>query len=571
MSWLDRLFTKGYTQIQINGIAVPSENILNFVAGASAADNQSNARTDITFTAASFAAAGDLTGSNTSQQVVALTGSGGIVQVRGTAALQFGSATTTTAGYVRTPKLPGAGVGVDIVTARNYNDSLNLGVLGLWDDAGKDAMYLGGGPFGTITLCGIDLTTTLVAAYLTTSYDYVFQVDANGTTLGPATSTGTHLNFGNACSQDASAKIRVYPGNPTGYSVVSSRNQALTANFNVVGVFKSGTQDAVWVGDAGATGCGAELDITSSGYDFYMTSSHPLSVQATKVVVGPDLAAGLPLAFGSAPATAGTIRLPNNSSVYALSQNGLTNLQLLGLDSANNATFANTGVVAYHFGSTIIMQNASAEIARFNSTGMNLANGFAGLTIGNTNGIIGSGTNVLALVNGTAPSSNPSGGCFLYATAGRPIYRDSSGNVVTVGANRIVAVEQYADGGTWNTAVTTTSSGSFVNSAETITLATSLAVGDILVVHGRIATSVDAGCVNQTQVVVSENSGAVNTAKAETFFENGSGFLIYPFSFRHVITAAGTCTIVVQTRKTAGTGNVYVATRGSITVQIVRP
>lgn len=51
MSWLDKFFRGGYTTIAIAGAVLPSEVVLNFVSGASAADNPSLSRTDVTINA----------------------------------------------------------------------------------------------------------------------------------------------------------------------------------------------------------------------------------------------------------------------------------------------------------------------------------------------------------------------------------------------------------------------------------------------------------------------------------------------------------------------------------------
>ena len=45
-----------------------------------------------------------------------------------------------------------------------------------------------------------------------------------------------------------------------------------------------------------------------------------------------------------------------------------------------------------------------------------------------------SGTNVLKILNGTAPSANPVGGGFLYVTAGALNYRGSGGTITALAA-----------------------------------------------------------------------------------------------------------------------------------------
>lgn len=48
MSWLDSYFMSGYKTLQIGGVAVTQEMILNLAAGASAVDNPGLGRTDVT-------------------------------------------------------------------------------------------------------------------------------------------------------------------------------------------------------------------------------------------------------------------------------------------------------------------------------------------------------------------------------------------------------------------------------------------------------------------------------------------------------------------------------------------
>ena len=58
MSWLDKFFSAGYREIQINGVALPHETIVNLVTGATGTDNTNFARTDVTITGASLNVSG---------------------------------------------------------------------------------------------------------------------------------------------------------------------------------------------------------------------------------------------------------------------------------------------------------------------------------------------------------------------------------------------------------------------------------------------------------------------------------------------------------------------------------
>lgn len=136
---------------------------------------------------------------------------------------------------------------------------------------------------------------------------------------------------------------------------------------------------------------------------------------------------------------------------------------------------------------------------------------------------------------------------------------------------RCVAIEEYADSGTWNTALSTVTSAAYVDSAEQLTLATALLVGDVLEIHGRANVSIDASNVGDYQLTIYEGSNQISTAKPQTFYEDGSGFVSVPFSCRHAVTVAGVGRIVVQALRKSGTGNIYVMTRGSIVCSVWRP
>jgi hypothetical protein len=48
MSWLDRFFLGGYGKIQIGGVDLPPEAVINFPAAVTGADDAANGRTNIT-------------------------------------------------------------------------------------------------------------------------------------------------------------------------------------------------------------------------------------------------------------------------------------------------------------------------------------------------------------------------------------------------------------------------------------------------------------------------------------------------------------------------------------------
>jgi hypothetical protein len=118
---------------------------------------------------------------------------------------------------------------------------------------------------------------------------------------------------------------------------------------------------------------------------------------------------GLPVAFGTNPASAGAVRLANASAINW--RNAANNADLLGIaiNSSNNLSFGNSAV----------------GVASFNA--VNTAfNGFA---------TFGGGLNVIGIANAnTVPSTNPTAGGILYAEAGALKWRGPSGTVTTIAA-----------------------------------------------------------------------------------------------------------------------------------------
>ena len=65
-------------------------------------------------------------------------------------------------------------------------------------------------------------------------------------------------------------------------------------------------------------------------------STSVASVQSGGVTFGPNAAGGLPIIFGTAPATAGAVRLSNNTSVQARNAANSANIPLIQADGSNN-------------------------------------------------------------------------------------------------------------------------------------------------------------------------------------------------------------------------------------------
>lgn len=140
---------------------------------------------------------------------------------------------------------------------------------------------------------------------------------------------------------------------------------------------------------------------------------------------------------------------------------------------------------------------------------------------------------------------------------------------VAASANRTLqcaALEAYADSTAWATALTTTTSASYIDTAQILNLQTPLAIGDVLRISGDFEVAFDGGSVGEGQLVVFENSRKVSTAKPTAYIQNDQR----PFECLHTVTAEGVGCLVVQLRRLSGGGNVYLLSRGSIVCQVWR-
>ena len=128
------------------------------------------------------------------------------------------------------------------------------------------------------------------------------------------------------------------------------------------------------------------------------------------------------IALGPNTATAGMLRLPNGAANGLRIRNAANNadIAVLALDSSNDVILGDGNVVLY-------IMSAGSNQLRFDNTG-NLH-----LMPGNTDAGVGGGTGVIAITNGTAPSSNPTNGGQLYAGAGAGKWRGSSGTITSFG------------------------------------------------------------------------------------------------------------------------------------------
>ena len=141
------------------------------------------------------------------------------------------------------------------------------------------------------------------------------------------------------------------------------------------------------------------------------------------------------LAFGTTPATTGTLRFSNDSKIMARNVANSANICIAHLDGSNTVTVgSNSGGteicaqwLAVSAGNVILQSGGTNQIIATSSEAR-IANN---LSVGGA-GSYGSGSKVLFLTNATAPSSNPTGGGILYVESGALKYRGSSGTITTI-------------------------------------------------------------------------------------------------------------------------------------------
>jgi hypothetical protein len=83
--------------------------------------------------------------------------------------------------------------------------------------------------------------------------------------------------------------------------------------------------------------------------------------------------------------------------------------------------------------STVGYSGTNFVIAGDTTNGVNIAGNAGNICFGDTAGSYGGGSKVIFIKDGTAPSSNPTGGGILYIQSGALKYRGSSGTVTTIG------------------------------------------------------------------------------------------------------------------------------------------
>lgn len=136
---------------------------------------------------------------------------------------------------------------------------------------------------------------------------------------------------------------------------------------------------------------------------------------------------------------------------------------------------------------------------------------------------------------------------------------------------RSFPAEEYADDSAWHTTIAATSSASYLDSLEQVTLSEAAQVGDRLEIVGRANVGVAGSSAGDWQLIVYEASNTISTTKPATFWQSTSAFETFSFTAIHTVTKAGVCRIALQWKLASGAGPIYLFARGSMLVRRVRP
>lgn len=192
----------------------------------------------------------------------------------------------------------------------------------------------------------------------------------------------------------------------------------------------------VLIGGFGSNECGGIIHRVSSGaiYNQILGNNH-LTVTSTSVSIAPD-GAGVALSIGQNPATDGTIRLIDNSSIKGRNSGNTANHDLLtwnagaltigNADASSTTVVGNIGVGIRGDSITLSNTNNTEDFARFTADGVQF--GSANMDLGSGNGVIG-------IDNATTnPSTNPTNGIIAYVDAGDGYfkYRKADGTTITL-------------------------------------------------------------------------------------------------------------------------------------------
>ena len=380
----------------------------------------------------SFTAGGDLAGSNTSQQVVSLTGATGVVTVP-TASLAFGADPAST-GVIRMT----AALSTNLIQFKYSGSDYNFAQID-----GGGFIRIGNTSFNQqidAYSLALNAQTGTLSGFVNSTE--VFQLGRSSTNdhidFGtiPATTGTIRLSKANTITirDDGDASdLPVFGYNAAGgtftFGDTSGTAHSIIINGNSAAYLGNSAAGTYWIGN----GAGAEL----SGY-----------VSSTKILqLGK--ASGDYIDFGASPATTGALRLSNAMTVQVRNSTDDGDIPLI-TSSSNSFTIGDSALVGglnLYSNSTFLWGTTNAGIYNTSGSGYaiyvdashtDLANNI-GLLGGEASSTFGSGAGVLYQGNATtAPTANATNGYLQYSKSGNAYVRSSSGVVQSVNGTRVV-------------------------------------------------------------------------------------------------------------------------------------
>lgn len=277
----------------------------------------------------------------------------------------------TTIGQSTQTSTLGLGAGV---TASGNTNTINIGAAGA---SGSTTAITIGGTAGTNT---ITLNGTTSGAF-------------NGTVGATTASTGAFTTL--SATGQATLSTTLLVG--SGATLTGSGVEVQAANFQIIG--RSSSTTRMMLAHDGTKGKIGTLD--NQSFDLLVNNA----------IVGTVSSTGL--------AVTGALSTLATNGVNTFESAGVSSVGLQFRTNSSNrfkieTPNASADLVFYSAGTT--------EVARLSSTGLALF----GATFGTA------AANVLAIANGTAPTSSPAGGGQLYVESGALKYRGSSGTVTTI-------------------------------------------------------------------------------------------------------------------------------------------
>lgn len=249
----------------------------------------------------------------------------------------------------------------------------------------------------------------------------------SGVTTVRASGATAALAFGAAPAASGSLRMR-------NADAINWRNQANSAD--VVGVTVDSSNQVVIGATGGASGIVCRT--ASNVLDFYTGGAVRLSLADTLATHSTNVAMGSnAISFGATPAAAGFLRATNNTAFNWRNAANSADVAGLTVDGSNQVILADlNGGIVCRPGSFIVDQYAGSSLRlRLDGStgyvatpnGTNFAVGAASPTF--------SGSNVIYVANGTAPTAAPSGGGYLYVESGALKYRGpTTGSITTLAA-----------------------------------------------------------------------------------------------------------------------------------------